>query len=87
LWITALLILVLTLLFTLQASKRFVGEALGYKKLKEMLRGVYSAPDMTMSKLKLERLPVSEFTVSVKVSGIESPGSKTVLGLSQVRVR
>lgn len=52
-----------------------------------MLRIVYSAPDMTMLKLKLERLPVSESTVSVKVAGVESPGFKSMFCLFQVRVR
>ena len=83
-----LLILVLILLFTLQASKGLsLLEKLGLQKIKEMLRIVYCAPDMTMLKLKLDRLPVSESTVSVKIAGVESPGFKTVLCLFQVRVR
>jgi hypothetical protein len=43
-----------------------------------MLRVVYSAPAMTMLKLKLVRLPVSESADSVIVAGVDSPGSRTV---------
>ena len=58
-----------------------------YVRLKEVLRIVYSAPVMTMLKLKLVRLPVFESTDSVIVAGVDSPGSITVFCLFQVRVK